>query len=221
MALVIGANQSASAVTRVPPTTLDHILVGVPDLDSAVKEVARKSGVRPMLGGSHPGVGTRNALLSLGNGSYLELIGIDSGQKQEDFGKFVAGLRRMTPLGWAIRTSDIDALHRALAERGVRVEPVTAGSRLRPDGRTLRWRNFEIGPEDDVSPFFIEWDKDSVHPSRDAPRGCRVRQIVMGSRLKPNVRRALVIVENGGVRQAAGPPGLHFLLVCPGGSLRF
>jgi hypothetical protein len=220
-AMQLGVATRALATTPVPATALDHILVGVPDLGAAVADMGRRTGVRPKLGGSHPGVGTRNALVSLGNGSYLELIGIDPAQKQDAFGKFVARLRRPTPLGWALRTRDISRLHKALAERRVRVEPITSGSRLRPDGRMLRWRNFEIGPEEDVSPFFIEWAKGGPHPSTDAPSGCRAERIVVGTRLKPNVRRALAIVGDNGVKQVPAPPGLHFVLRCRGGSMRF
>ena len=186
-----------------------------------VETIARESGVHPMRGGSHPGVGTRNALLSLGNGAYLEIIAPDPAQKPAAFGKFVAGLRSATPLGWALHTADLDALHAALRQRGVRVEPITPGSRVRPDGRTLRWRNFEIGPEEDVSPFFIEWEKGSVHPSADAPRGCRVGQMTVGGLVKQNVRKALQVTGQDAVLQPSAPGGLHFTLVCPAGSMRF
>jgi len=219
--LLASAAVPSHALTPVPRTELDHILVGVPNLEQAVALVERRTAVRPVLGGSHPGSGTRNALISLGNGSYLELIGVDPAQKSGGFGKFVAGLRRMTPLGWAIRTSDIQRLHRALSERGVRAHSITAGSRLRPDGRRLEWRTFEVGPEDDVSPFFIEWGKGSAHPSGDASTGCRIERTVISSKLKPNVRRVLAIVGENGVRQASGPPGLHFTLKCRRGAMRF
>ncbi|MGE5563947.1 MAG: VOC family protein [Bacillota bacterium] len=205
-----------------PATGLDHILVGAPDLDAAVASVARQTGVRPTPGGSHPGVGTRNALLSLGSGAYLEIIAPDPAQKSGDFGKFVASLKSMTPLGWALHTDDIDRLHSALAARGVRVEPIVSGSRVRPDGRTLRWRNFEIGPEEDVSPFFIQWDRGSPHPSTDAPKGCHVEQLVRGGgTMKPNAVKALQLVGQAAVLHSTAPDGLHFTLGCLGGSMRF
>ena len=218
--LAAAAAAPSHALTPVPPTGLDHILVGVPNLEQAIAMVERRTGVRPVPGGSHPGAGTRNALISLGNDSYLELIGVDPAQKPGGFGEFVAGLRRMTPLGWAIRTSDIGGLHKALSERGVRVQPISSGSRLRPDGRKLEWRTFEIGPEEDISPFFIEWGRGSPHPSAGTTTGCRIERTVIGSKLKPNVRRALAIVGDNGVRQASGPPGLRFALKCPRGAMR-
>ena len=219
--LLATAAAPSNASTPVPQTELDHILVGVPDLEQAIAVIERRTGVRAVHGGSHPGAGTRNALISLGHGSYLELIGVDPAQKRGGFGEFVSGLRGMTPLGWAVRTPDIERLHKALSERGVRVQSITAGARLRPDGGKLEWRTFEVGPEEDVSPFFIEWSRGSRHPSAGKPTGCRIESTVIGSKLKPNVRRALAIVGNHGVRQASAPPGLHFRLKCPRGKMRF
>src|SRR2546428_11150160 len=59
---------------------LDHILYAVPDLAKAVSDLEQRLGVRATPGGKHTGLGTHNALLSLSDESYMEVIGPDPDQ---------------------------------------------------------------------------------------------------------------------------------------------
>ena len=155
------------------PALLDHILLGVNDLDAGIAFVLDNTGVHGAVGGVHPGRGTRNALLSLGERQYLEIIAPDP--RQPDAADTL-GLRRLKEprlVGWAAHPGDLDAFAKKLREAGVAFEGPTAGSRARPDGRVLQWKTINLADNrQGLLPFFIEWSADSAHPSTDAPAGC-------------------------------------------------
>jgi hypothetical protein len=48
-------------------------MLGTSNLERALSDFEKATGVHPILGGTHPS-GTQNALVSLGRSTYLELI---------------------------------------------------------------------------------------------------------------------------------------------------
>lgn len=60
-------------------TAVDHVVVGVRDLDAAVHTTTALLGREPSWRGVHPGGGTANVLFRLSN-SYLELLAPDGGE---------------------------------------------------------------------------------------------------------------------------------------------
>lgn len=155
------------------PTLLDHVLLGCNDLDRGIAFVEEHTRVRAAFGGVHPGRGTQNALLSLGERRYLEIIAPDPKQAGVEQYSVITKLAEPRLIGWAAHRDDLELFAEQLRKQGIAFEGPQAGSRQRPDGKVLRWRALRL--KDDhggLLPFFIEWSKDSVHPSVDAPKGC-------------------------------------------------
>jgi catechol 2,3-dioxygenase-like lactoylglutathione lyase family enzyme len=159
------------------PSLLDHILLGCNDLERGIAFVEEHTGVRAAYGGVHPGRGTQNALLSLGTRRYLEIIAPDPKQASVQQFSVITKLKGPRLIGWAAHRDDLDEFAARLRQEGIEFEGPQPGSRQRPDGKLLRWKALRL--KDDhggLLPFFIEWSRDSVHPSVDAPKGCTLQR---------------------------------------------
>src|SRR6266481_7496217 len=140
------------------PEELDHILLGSADLQGGIAFVEQHTGVRATLGGVHPGRGTRNALLSLGERRYLEIIAPDSSQGPVVHFPQILGMTEPRLIGWAVHPPDIAATAKLLREIQIAFTGPDDGSRQRPDGHVLNWKTINLADDrHGLLPFFIEW----------------------------------------------------------------
>jgi hypothetical protein len=148
---------------------LDHVLIAVPDLAAAGREIELHHGLSSIEGGRHPAWGTANRIVPLGD-SYLELVAVvDADMAAENvFGRWVmSGVTgTLRPLGWAVRTSQLDEIARRLHLS------IHEGSRAAPGGEQLRWRSagIEQAAAEPSLPFFIEWGRQTKFPGQAAIR---------------------------------------------------
>ena len=142
---------------------LDHVLIAAADLDAAGRELEAHYGLSSVAGGRHPGWGTANRIVPLGD-TYLELVAavVPDEAAGSDFGRWVAAAHSGRPLGWAVRTQKLDVIAGRLGLA------VTTGSRRRDDGLVLRWRlaGMEQAIAHPALPFFIEWGDGTPLPGR-------------------------------------------------------
>jgi len=170
---------TAAQALKPAADAVDHLLLGTRDLDAGIEWVAKKFGVKAAVGGSHPGRGSRNALIAFRQRRYLEIIAPDPAQPPENLTRNLRTLEEPRLIAWASASTDLSALAKRLQERGQRVTGPLDGARIRPDGGKLAWRTlsleeaFEQAGADPI-PFFIQWSPESSHPSQDSPQGCDV-----------------------------------------------
>ena len=142
---------------------LDHVLIAAADLDAAGREFEARYGLSSVAGGRHPGWGTANRIVPLGD-TYLELVAAVEPDEAAGslFGRWVAAAKIGRPLGWAVRTRKLDVIAGRLGLA------VTTGSRRRDDGLMLRWRlaGMDQAIADPALPFFIEWGDGTPLPGR-------------------------------------------------------
>jgi Glyoxalase-like domain len=150
----------------------DHLVVAAETLKAGCDWVESRLGLAPVAGGKHAGMGTHNAVLSLGPGFYLEVIAIDPGVASPartrwfdlDQPNLKAALREGPRLiHWAARTDDADAASARVPDLGAPI-PMSRGD--------MHWRI--TVPEDGhlpgrgLVPTIIEWP-DARHPSALLP----------------------------------------------------
>ena len=154
--------QEGGAPTRRPRVQFDHVQIAVADLDEAAEILAREHGLTALPGGRHPGRGTANAIVPLGD-AYLELIAVVD---TAEAARLPTSMRvaRAVESGrsfavWVVRTDDLDATRAHLQRQGFDLPDVGHGARRRPDGGELTWRMQELVHDAAPSPlpFLIEW----------------------------------------------------------------
>lgn len=202
-------------------TQIDHLVYACPNLNDAIEEMAALTGVRAAHGGQHPGAGTRNALLSLGQRRYLEIIGPDPAQpdppEARPFG--LDALRHPALRAWAARPDDLEAAMRAAQEMGVDLGEGVAGRRHTPDGALLQWR-MTAAPDTDgpaIIPFLIDWGV-SPHPSARAPGEVTLAQFVILTPDPDRVTRLFAALGLTVTVEQAAKEGLRAVLRGPTGA---
>lgn len=155
-------------------TRIDHLVYATTDLEQSIVDLEARLGVRPVLGGQHPGRGTHNALIALSDRSYLEIVGPDAAQAKPVGPRWfqIDTLDAPRLVTWAVKAPELNRLSAKAGSCGIHLGPVVSGSRQRSDGSYLRWRFTDPATvvADGVVPFFIDWG-DSPHPAASAPTG--------------------------------------------------
>lgn len=133
------------------PLSIDHIVIAVSDLDQAVRDY-EALGFTVLPGGEDPR-GSRNALVVLADGAYLEIIAFS--RPVPDFRWWrVLDAAGSGLADYALLPDSLDVdLARARAG-GVVMDGPIDGARLQPDGTRLAWRSARP-PESDI-PFLCE-----------------------------------------------------------------
>ena len=156
---------------------LDHVSYAAePDgLNATAARIGSTLGIEPVDGGIHPRFGTRNAILPLRDGRYVEVVEVldHPASDKAPFGQAVRARSEMGGgwLGWVVAVDDLAPIEAKLGREAV------VGSRHRPDGVELTWR--QIGVKgliaDPQLPFVVSWDCDpSLHPSAGCANDVRL-----------------------------------------------
>lgn len=145
-------------------TGLDHIIIGVNDLELATTIFSQKLGLAASGGGIHPSGGTANRIIVIGD-TYLELITVRApGEAQQSILDRLA--KREGYLNFVLSSNDIEAESKAMRSRGVSIIGPKEGQLRSADGRTRRWSRIDVERPDMVQPYPFLIQHDSTDEER-------------------------------------------------------
>jgi hypothetical protein len=147
---------------------LDHLVfaAGPDGLTSTAARLSALLGEEFVDGGVHPRFGTRNRILPMTDGTYLEVVEVldHPASDKAPFGQAVRARSESGGgwMGWVVAVDDMAPLEQRLGRESVK------GNRHRPDGTELIWKQLGVkGLQSDPQlPFFVEWETaPELHPS--------------------------------------------------------
>ena len=146
---------------------LDHVsfAAGPDGLASTAQRIGGLLGKDFINGGVHPRFGTRNMIMPLGGGTYLEVVEVldHPASDKAPFGQAVRARSEAGGgwLGWVVRVEDMTEAEKRLGREAA------IGCRRGPDGVELKWHQLGVKGlmADPQLPFYIKWDDESRHPS--------------------------------------------------------
>lgn len=153
---------------------IDHLVYAVLDLDSAINDFEKLLGVRPVFGGYHKTQGTKNALVNLDDGSYLELIATDDTNTEIPpprwMGVDVLTTSQITR--WALKSDNLISHSTILRAHQPEMGVLKGGSRNTEEGAFLKWKlSMPLAkPEVEIVPFLIDWSFSDIHPHDSLPQ---------------------------------------------------
>ena len=147
---------------------VDHLVfaAGPGGLKAEVERLGELLGARFKDGGFHPRFGTRNNILPLSRGHYLEVVEVLDHPAAEKavYGQAVRARSELGGgwMGWVVRVDDLAPIEARLGR------PAVDGARHFPDGRLLEWKQIGIKGlmADPQLPYFLKWESSAdVLPS--------------------------------------------------------
>jgi hypothetical protein len=147
---------------------LDHLsfAAGPEGLQETAEQLGGMLGATFRDGGFHPQFGTRNQILPLSGGRYVEVVEVldHPAADKAPFGQAVRerSLRGGGWLCWVVAVSDLGPIERRIGR------PPVNGHRHGPDGALLEWQQLGVRglQADPQLPFFVKWlSSPDAHPS--------------------------------------------------------
>ncbi|MEH6635321.1 MAG: VOC family protein [Halioglobus sp.] len=202
--------------------SIDHLVFATNDLQKGIDRIEALLGLSTVPGGSHPGMGTRNALLALGPKCYLEIIGPDPEQSEFQgtriFGIDTIGQGKL--VHWCIGREGLTTFVQQMKSLGMKLSDVIPMSRVTEQGNRLDWELAFLTSfgEEPALPFFIDWGS-STHPASECPEGAELKRFEIRHPDPEIINGTLKALSIEACAVEDSKFGLYALIKCPRGEV--
>jgi hypothetical protein len=201
---------------------LDHIVLAAPDLEEAMKDFQKRSGIEPIIAGTIKGLGIKCARVSFNDSTYLEIIAPDPAGPGP-IGQLIKarGIKELTPFHYAVRLSRTEALKDEVGKFGYTPDHITMFG-AKPDGTPRKWEMlFLYGHKlGGTCPFFINWSN-SDHPCAKLPVVGKLKKFTVRAPEEDPVHELLDHVGATKIIIETGKPKISFQFSSPEGTVKF
>jgi hypothetical protein len=201
---------------------IDHLVFATNDLQQGIDRIEALLGLSTSPGGSHPGMGTRNALIALGPKCYLEIIGPDP--DQTDFqGKRIFGIDTIEEgklVHWCVRREGLTTFVQQVKSQGMELSDVIPMSRVATQASRLDWElafPTTFG-EECALPFFIDWGF-SPHPATECPLEAELKNFEIRHPDAAKINDTLKVLSVEACAVKCIHARFHALIRCPRGEV--
>jgi Glyoxalase-like domain len=149
---------------------LDHIILGTCNLEQAIEDFEKLTGVRPLMVVSHNGCGTKSARVAFQQCAFIEFLGPDDKQTSTDLAESLSKIPegQFIPIHYAVRNTKAEDLKPTWKGMGFQIDNVTMIAKDR--GLPWKWSLYFFEGHDDGGfiPFFADWG-DAHHAAGRLP----------------------------------------------------
>jgi catechol 2,3-dioxygenase-like lactoylglutathione lyase family enzyme len=166
---------------NVTDNAFDHFVLGTSNLDKAVDDFEKLTGVRPLMVVSHNGCGTKSARVAFQSCAFIEFLGPDP--KQTPDTTLAQALSRipegeLVPVHYSVRTTRSEELKKSWDDLGFEVDNVTMIAKDR--GMPWKWSLFFFEGHEDggLMPFYSDWG-DAHHAAGRLPIVGEIKSVIV------------------------------------------
>jgi hypothetical protein len=207
---------------KLEDNVIDHIVLAAPDLEEAMTQFEKMTGIAPKVAGSINGLGIKCARISFNDSSYIEIIAPDPKQAGP-IGQLLKaqGIKELTPFHFAIRSSRAEDLKDEVKQFGYVPDHITMFGGQK-DGTPKKWEMlFLYGHKmGGVCPYFINW-ANSDHPCATLPVVGKLKKFTIRAPEEDPVHKLFDHVDVKGFNIEVGKSKLSFQFSSPEGTIKF